>query len=124
MTDQKHTPLPLKLGTGFHEGDFLRTRIYSESEYSKQVQDDTFVALIETPYPPNSENWREIRDKHYKRAALIVRACNSYYDMLEALKEARAMIGILTTNEQKDEPMFMNYAKKLNASIAKAEKGE
>lgn len=68
---QKHTPFKLELGDNSH--GFVRI---------EDAEEQT-VAYQYIPNGLNSETGKRLQEQY----AFIVRACNSHYELLEALKE-------------------------------------
>lgn len=102
MSEIKHTPLPWQ----YNYDDVLA------SEYA-----DDLICNCE---------WRDEEGK--ANAAFIVRACNSHYELLEALKDTLSALGNFydSDNDNRNDPMMQSIGKtmdKASNAIKKAEGG-
>lgn len=105
-----HTPLPWRLGSTKKDG----------MAFSREIETSLMghCTVGHTVAPSSSEAMIERAEAN---AAFIVRACNSHYELLEALKQVMGWIGNWHPNFADDEEWLTVAAPQIKAAIGKAE---
>ena len=126
MSKQKHTPGPWTIDVWKYST--------ANPPYKQLVILSKKMRLASIDWDEGKDNPYTIKEKEARANAELICAAPDMAteierlrkvnaDLLEALISLRALLGIVSTMEQKENPMFKQIVKKNNIIIAKAEKG-
>ncbi|MDI6838064.1 MAG: hypothetical protein QMD99_20435 [Rhizobiaceae bacterium] len=115
MSERKHTALPWKMVSEPHfDNGLVYTSIQPVNVDEEAMKP---LAMMNGEYhvcrmSHTAAEWRF--NYHRANAAFIVRACNSHYDLLEALRQ-------MVANSESDKKEYRDCHKKAVIAIARAE---